>query len=126
MIPFFEDKNIVKVVAGARHTLALDHEGNIYAMGDNSEDQCAISGRRANEPEKILKDFDAVDIYAGDSHNIAVSDDTLLFNWGGTVVNQAWISANSNDSKLKLMEDLKRRKISLIQLAYGNTMVITG
>lgn len=37
-IPFFEDKNIVKITAGARHTLALDHEGNIYAMGDNSED----------------------------------------------------------------------------------------
>ena len=67
-----------------------------------------------------------MDIYAGDSHNIAVSDDTSLFNWGGTVVNSAWISANSNDSKLKLMEDLKRRKISLIQLAYGNTLVITG
>jgi alpha-tubulin suppressor-like RCC1 family protein len=60
-------------------------------MGDNSEDQCAISGRRANEPEKILKDFDAVDIYSGDSHNIAVSDDTSLFSWGGTVVNSAWI-----------------------------------
>jgi alpha-tubulin suppressor-like RCC1 family protein len=37
-IPFFEDKNIVKVTAGARHTLALDYEGNIYAIGDNSED----------------------------------------------------------------------------------------
>jgi hypothetical protein len=83
-------------------------------MGDNSEDQCAISGRRAYEPEKILKDFDAVDIYAGDSHNIAVSDDTALFNWGGTVVNSSWVQNGVNDSKLKLMEDLKRRKISLI------------
>lgn len=45
------------ISTGARHTLALDKDGNIYAMGDNSEDQCAISGRRANQPEKILKDF---------------------------------------------------------------------
>ena len=73
-----------------------------------------------------MKDFDAVDIYAGDSHNIAVSDDTALFNWGGTVVNSSWVQNGVNDSKLKLMEDLKRRKISLIQLAYANTLVITG
>jgi alpha-tubulin suppressor-like RCC1 family protein len=49
----------------------LDDKGNIYAMGDNSEGQCAISGRRANHPEKILKDFKANKIYCGDSHNIA-------------------------------------------------------
>ena len=37
-IPYFENKKIIKVSAGARHTLALDFEGNIYAMGDNSDD----------------------------------------------------------------------------------------
>ena len=44
-------------------------------MGDNSEDQCAISGRRANQPEKILKDFKAVKIVSGSSHNVAVSNE---------------------------------------------------
>ena len=37
-VPFFEDKKIFKIAAGARHTLTLDNEGNIFAMGDNSED----------------------------------------------------------------------------------------
>lgn len=37
--------------------MVLDTSGNIFAMGDNSEDQCALSGRRANKPEKILNDF---------------------------------------------------------------------
>ena len=74
-IEFFDDKKITKISAGARHTLALDIEGNIFAMGDNSEDQCAISGRRANEPEKIVKEFGVVDLYAGDSHNVALSED---------------------------------------------------
>jgi alpha-tubulin suppressor-like RCC1 family protein len=50
-IPYFQNINIIKIAAGARHTIVLDAEGSIYAMGDNSEDQCAISGRRAYEPE---------------------------------------------------------------------------
>ena len=37
-ILFFKDKTIRMVAAGARHTLVLDTEGNLYAMGDNSED----------------------------------------------------------------------------------------
>ena len=37
LIPFFKDKEIIQISAGARHSLALDSQGNIYAMGDNSE-----------------------------------------------------------------------------------------
>ena len=37
-IPFFENMKIVQIATGARHTLALDRDGNIFAMGDNSED----------------------------------------------------------------------------------------
>ena len=59
-------------------------------MGDNSEDQCAMSGRRAYVPEKILKDFKVKEIYAGDSHSVAVSEDNQVYHWGGTVINTAW------------------------------------
>ena len=96
-------------------------------MGDNSEDQCAISGRRANEPEVILKDFLATDIFAGDSQNVAVSSDSELYSWGGTTFRTAaWASQNANESKLGIMEDLKRRKVSLITAAYSSIVVITG
>lgn len=125
-IPFFENRKVAKIDSGARHTIVLDKDGNIFAMGDNSEDQCAISGRRANEPELILKDFKAVDIYAGDSHNIAISEEGGVFSWGGSVINSSWVQKNANESKLKLMEDLKRRKISIVSLAYSNTLIISG
>ena len=82
---------MTKIDSGARHTIVLDTEGNIYAMGDNSEDQCAISGRRANEPEIILKDFKAVNIFAGDSHNIALSEEGGVYSWGGQVINSSWV-----------------------------------
>ena len=37
-LPYFENMSIQRIACGARHTLALDSLGNIYAMGDNSED----------------------------------------------------------------------------------------
>jgi len=43
-----------------------------------------------------------------------VSEEGELYSWGGTMINSAWISQGANESKLKLMEDLKRRKINMI------------
>jgi hypothetical protein len=33
---------------------------------------------------------------------------------------------SGDESKLKLMEEMKRRKISIINLSYSNTLIITG
>jgi len=120
----FDKVKIRQIAAGARHSLVLDHDGNIYAMGDNSEDQCAVPGRRAVEPEKILKDFKAAEIFSGDTHNVARSEAGQLYSWGGSVINQSWV--NNNDSKLKVMEDFKTRSVGLVALAYSNTIVVTG
>ena len=59
--------------------MVLDHKGVIYVMGDNSNDQCAIKGRRANDPEKILKDFKSERIFAGDAHNVTISKEGKLY-----------------------------------------------
>lgn len=55
-----------------------------------------------------------------------MADDNNLYSWGGSVINASWIQQSSKESKLKLMEDLKRRKVSIIDLSYSNTVVITG
>lgn len=67
-----------------------------------------------------------MDIFAGDTHNVALSEEGVIFSWGGSVINSAWASKNANESKLKPMEDLKRKKIGLIQLGYSNTVIISG
>jgi len=69
----------------------LDKNGDIYTIGDNSEDQCAVAGTRANAPEKIMKEFAVSDVHAGDSHNLASDKEGTLFSWGGTSINSSWI-----------------------------------
>jgi alpha-tubulin suppressor-like RCC1 family protein len=95
-------------------------------MGDNSEEQCAISGRRANEPEITLKDFAVADVHCGQSQNVAVSEENELYSWGGTSNNHSGIQQSAHESKLRIMEDLKRRKVGLISAGYANTIIITG
>jgi len=55
-----------------------------------------------------------------------MSEDRAMFNWGGCVINTSWVNQNSNESKLKLMEDLKRRNIQLVDLSYSNTIIISA
>ena len=81
---------------------------------------------RATVPEKIQKDFVAIKIYAGDTHNLAVSADNHLYRWGGTEVNTSRISQGmGGETKLKLVEECKNKTVQFIELAYSNTIIIT-
>lgn len=123
-VPFFKNKDVVQIVSGARHNLVLCKNGNLYAMGDNSEEQCGILGVKAIVPELIVKNFTATKVYAGDTHNIAIADNGLLYNWGGMDVNTSRISTSMKESKLKPMEELKDKEILQLELAYLNTIIV--
>ena len=41
-----ESKNIIGFSCGKSHTLALDSEGNVYALGSNEQGQLGIFGER--------------------------------------------------------------------------------
>lgn len=85
-IPFFNDLNVIDVACGARHSLVLEETGNIFAFGDNSEEQCGVEVNRAYEPYKIetkgmLGEQDVLTrfIYCGDSHSALVTSEGDLF-----------------------------------------------
>lgn len=65
---------IKKLAVGARHTLILLENGELYAFGDNSEGQCTGFSTRYPSPAKI--DFDhkekIIDVYSGYSHNLII------------------------------------------------------
>lgn len=52
-----------------------------------------------------------------------------LYSWGGSRINQGAIAksnTNTSQSMLKKMNEFSNRKISLIDLSYSNTVIITG
>lgn len=136
-IPFFVlNKVAVKTIeAGARHSIVLDRKGQMYAFGDNSEDECAGNEQRCQFPEKIDQNFKAVDIFAGATHNLALSgiysenkllDEGYLYSWGGSGAYTTWSNPNSLHSKLKILENLNGKSISKVALGNMNTIVVTG
>ncbi len=67
----------------------------------------------------------ATEIYSSDSQNVAVSSESELYTWGGNST-QAVSLLKSNETKLGVMEDLKRRKVGMIATAYTSVVVVTG
>jgi alpha-tubulin suppressor-like RCC1 family protein len=73
-VTFSFDGAIKKISTGARHSLVLLDNGDLYAFGDNSEGQCTGLNTKYNFPIKI--DIEVrekiIDIYSGYNHNLLV------------------------------------------------------
>ena len=61
---------ISKIAVGARHSLVLLKDGNLYAFGDNSDGQCTGFCTRYTTPTKIIFDKKEriIDIFCGYNH----------------------------------------------------------
>ena len=81
---FFDEKNlskISKIAVGARHSLVLLKDGDLYAFGDNSDGQCTGFSTRYAIPTKIIFDQKEkiVDIFCGYNHCMIVLRIKFLF-----------------------------------------------
>lgn len=65
--------DVIKLVAGATHTLALRADGTVVAWGDNRRGQCSI-------PDGLAE---VVDVAAGKFHSAALKADGSVAIWGG-------------------------------------------
>lgn len=65
----------VKIAAGARNSLVLLDNGELYSFGDNSDGQCTGSEARYPTPYKVHFEYrdKIIDIYSSYSHCIALS-----------------------------------------------------
>jgi alpha-tubulin suppressor-like RCC1 family protein len=86
-------KDIVQIACGFDHFLALNKEGEIFAMGDDTLGQCGIGAKgrhqggpfyeaRIPNPEKIMNLPKIKKICAGKTHSLAVGDFGEFYGWG--------------------------------------------
>lgn len=82
----FSGKNWVQICGGLHHTLALDSDGVIYALGRKEYGRLGLGEDCDDAKELIpipaLKDKKCVDISCGDSVSFAVTDRGELYAWG--------------------------------------------
>ena len=73
---------IVKIAAGAYHSLALKANGTVVAWGDNSQGQTEV-------PDELTVPGTVVDIAAGTYHSLALKSDGTVVAWGFNSKGQA-------------------------------------
>lgn len=80
------DKRIVQVCCGQYHSLALTHDGVLYAWGRGFEGQLGIAKHTTivSTPRyvKSLHRYKIKAIACGDAHSLALSDRGELLGWG--------------------------------------------
>ena len=82
------DKNIVQIVAGEFHSLAIDDAYGIYAWGFNNYGQLGNGGSTDQwSPVEVntsgaLADKNIVQIETGSDHSLALDDDGKIYAWG--------------------------------------------
>ncbi|CAI5739736.1 unnamed protein product [Hyaloperonospora brassicae] len=100
------DQVIVDFSAGARHSLALNELGHVFAWGRGREGQLGLGDsigvtRAVSTPRRItdaLADHVVTKVACGDSHSLALTDAGDVFLWGLLPVTTALPSATADAS----------------------------
>ena len=114
---FFKNNNlkITKISSGARHSLVLCDNGQVYCFGDNSDSQCCGLEKIVSVPTLVrfndVNEF-IVDIKAGFNHSIAKGRSGKIYVWGDS----AWDKLGFKETRVDQNEpveisDLKIRNI---------------
>ena len=114
---FFKERglNIQKISTGARHSMVLCSNGELYCFGDNSDGQCSGFEKIVDEPTLIeFEDEDEfiVDIKAGFNHSIAKGLSKKVYVWGDSTWGKIGIKESTIDQFDPLeINDMKIRNV---------------
>ena len=124
----FENKNIKKLSVGARHILLLLDTGELFCLGDNSDNQCCGTTSTSQFLNKIeLNNEKVADCYAGYNYNLIILENGSVYTWG-----------NTDNGKLGYLEDkvtqetpkeilwMKIRCINYVCLGKLLSIIVTG
>jgi alpha-tubulin suppressor-like RCC1 family protein len=99
-VPTFTASPIIKVAAGANHSLALAQDGTVWAWGRNLNGQLAQPTSTTTNvvPTQITSITGVIDLAAGDNHSLAVLGSGGIKSWGAGLSGQLGNSGSGSSS----------------------------
>lgn len=93
--------DIISIAAGYSHSLAVDHNGRVYAWGANGSGQLG-NGTTVNSstPQAVMTVERAVQVSAGNETSMALTADSRVYTWGYGEYGQLG-SAGSNTANFR-------------------------
>lgn len=121
---------IKKICCGARHTVFLLNNGEVFAMGDNSLGQCYGFDSRIGMPIKVELNYEkgkVVDVFCGYSHNLLVRENGDIMTWGDSSSGKlGYNEEHLSQYNPKLVLDLQQKCVTKVGLGAQMTVIATG
>uniref|UniRef100_A0A671VA63 Regulator of chromosome condensation (RCC1) and BTB (POZ) domain containing protein 1 n=1 Tax=Sparus aurata TaxID=8175 RepID=A0A671VA63_SPAAU len=124
-----QNKKVREVACGSHHSMALTHDGEVFAWGYNNCGQIG-SGSTANQPypRKVtgcLQGKTSVGITCGQTSSMAVIENGEVYGWGYNGNGQLGIGNNGNQLTPCRLAGLQGLCIQQIVSGYGHCLALT-
>jgi len=137
---FTQQVRIRYVAAGARHSLMVADTGKLYSFGDNGCGQLGTDMvddkkrplKYADAPVAVggpLLDVPIMRLAVGDDHNMAVTEDNLIFSWGANSNGQLGLGRTDDQARPVRIRELEHqgvRDISSIACGARHSLVVSS
>lgn len=86
-VPFFNNRKILKISSGLTHTIIMDSNYIIYALGSNSYGQLGISGSSLATPSQIsfFNLYSVNNVYVSYFSSFVITTDLRIFSFGSGI-----------------------------------------
>jgi alpha-tubulin suppressor-like RCC1 family protein len=137
---FTQEVHIRYVAAGARHTLMVADSGTLYSCGDNGCGQLGTD--MVDDKKRALKFADTpvavggplfevpiVRLAVGDDHNLAVTEDNLVFSWGANSNGQLGLGRTDDQVRPVRCRELEHqgvREVSSVACGARHSLVVSS
>uniref|UniRef100_A0A8C2J4L7 Regulator of chromosome condensation (RCC1) and BTB (POZ) domain containing protein 1 n=2 Tax=Cyprinus carpio TaxID=7962 RepID=A0A8C2J4L7_CYPCA len=124
-----QNKRVTEVACGSHHSLALTHEGEVFAWGYNNCGQVG-SGSTANQPaprkvSNSLQNKVMVSIACGQTSSMAVADNGEVYAWGYNGNGQLGLGNNGNQLTPCRLIALQGFCVVQIASGYSHSLALT-
>uniref|UniRef100_A0A672PLJ3 Regulator of chromosome condensation (RCC1) and BTB (POZ) domain containing protein 1 n=1 Tax=Sinocyclocheilus grahami TaxID=75366 RepID=A0A672PLJ3_SINGR len=124
-----QNKRVTEVACGSHHSLALTHEGEVFAWGYNNCGQVG-SGSTANQPtprkvSNCLQSKVMVSIACGQTSSMAVADNGEVYGWGYNGNGQLGLGNNGNQLTPCRLIALQGFCVVQIASGYAHSLALT-
>ncbi|XP_036838558.1 RCC1 and BTB domain-containing protein 1 isoform X5 [Oncorhynchus mykiss] len=124
-----QNKKITQVACGSHHSLALTHDGEVFAWGYNNCGQVG-SGATANQPTprrvtNCLQGKVVMGIACGQTSSMAVLDNGEVFGWGYNGNGQLGVGNNGNQLTPCRLAALQGLCVLQIASGYAHSLALT-
>ena len=125
-----ENKSVMQVAAGYKHTIFVTADGLVFACGDNDEGQLGVGDTEERLIPTLvtgqLQGKTAVYVAAGDNHTLCITADGSLFSWGDNSTGQLGVGDTENRRIPTLVTWLQGKQVTHVAAGEVHTICTTS